>query len=92
MLLFQHITLPVNGLQNFKEYMHYELAPYPLTIFNQGVWRKTEKFKLYEIASKEQIVIGNSQCIYMTNDGMLLNRSVKQKLKFQAKKHFPSEV
>ena len=54
-LLFQRISLSLEGPQNLKEYMHFELAPYPLTLFDQGTLRKTEKSKLYDISDKEEI-------------------------------------
>ncbi|CAH2218497.1 jg2186 [Pararge aegeria aegeria] len=47
-LIFQRISIAMEGTTELKDCFAYELAPYPLSMFDNGIMRKTEKSKLYD--------------------------------------------
>lgn len=49
MFIFQRICVARKSDDELKDYMRYELAPYPTSMFYEGVFRKTDKSKLYDM-------------------------------------------
>lgn len=48
-LLFQRMIALKKSEGKLQEYLHYELAPYPMSIFHEGLMRKTKKSALFEL-------------------------------------------
>lgn len=46
--IFQTITIAMEDKTELNDCFAYELAPYPLSIFDNSIMRKTEKSKLYD--------------------------------------------
>ena len=47
LLLFQKISLNLNSKDDMKEFLEYELAPFPLSLFTENGLRKNKKSELY---------------------------------------------
>lgn len=74
-LLFQRMTAIRKNDETLQEYFHYELSPYPMSIFNDGLMRKTAKAKLFDLfASENKDTITLSECLFVIDGGMLLHR------------------
>lgn len=74
-LLFQRMLAMKKNEDKLEEYFHYELAPYPMSMFHEGLMRKTKKsavFELLETVSKE--LVKTSESAYVIDGGMLLHR------------------
>lgn len=55
--------------------MHYELAPYPLALFEHGELRKTRKSTLYELFPEDPINMHDIENFnYVIDGGMLLHK------------------
>ncbi|KAL4702881.1 hypothetical protein ACJJTC_005792 [Scirpophaga incertulas] len=58
-----------------KNYMNYELAPYPLALFENGELRKTKKSTFYELFPELSINLKSLENVhYIIDGGMLLHR------------------
>ena len=73
-VLFQRICIAKKSDEQLKGYMSYELAPYPLSIFNEGVFRKTDKSKLFDLFTTYDDILEQDDCVYIIDGGMLLHR------------------
>jgi hypothetical protein len=58
-----------------KKFLAYELAPYPLPLFDEGGMRKTRKSVFYNLNSIPQIPPSNN-VIYVVDGGFLLHRVI----------------
>ncbi|KYN29868.1 hypothetical protein ALC57_00677 [Trachymyrmex cornetzi] len=75
LLLFQRICVLKKTDEELKDYLNYELAPYPLALFEDGELRKTKKSTFYELFSEISIDLKSLQNIhYVIDGGMLLYR------------------
>ena len=75
LLLFQRICVLKKYDEELQSYMNYELAPYPLALFEDGQIRKTKKSTLYELFPEASKTIYDVQDFYYVIDGgMLLHR------------------
>ncbi|KYN11975.1 hypothetical protein ALC57_15868 [Trachymyrmex cornetzi] len=75
LLLFQRICVLKKTDEELKDYLNYELAPYPLALFEDGKLRKTKKSTFYELFSEISIDLKSLQNIhYVIDGGMLLHR------------------
>lgn len=58
-----------------QEYLQYELAPYPMSIFNEGLMRKTPKAALFDLfVTENNDIIKHSEGVFVIDGGMLLHR------------------
>lgn len=69
--LFQRISLAKKSDQHLQQYLQYELAPFPLSLFNESGMRKTKKSSLYEAFSPVTDVIN---FVHVIDGGYLLHR------------------
>ena len=47
-LIFQRIRLTIEGKKNMKQYLEYELSTFLMSLFENGLIRKTQKSELYQ--------------------------------------------
>ena len=47
LLIFQRISLNLKNQEDMKKYLQYELAPFPLSLFDENGMRKTSKSSFY---------------------------------------------
>ena len=80
LLIFQRISLNLKNQEDMKNYLQYELAPFPLSLFDENGMRKTAKSSFYEnfecLSPIPQI---NANDIYVLDGGSLLHRVVWQR-------------
>ncbi|KAL4710241.1 hypothetical protein ACJJTC_005414, partial [Scirpophaga incertulas] len=75
LLLFQRICVLKKTDEELKNYMNYELAPYPLALFENGELRKTKKSTFYELFPELSINLKSLENVhYIIDGGMLLHR------------------
>lgn len=72
-MLFQRISV-VKKDQELKSFFHYELSPYPLSLFSAGSFRKTMKSKLYELFNPVDYQPDPNKNVFILDGGMLLHR------------------
>ena len=48
LLIFQRISLNLKNQEDMKKYLQYELAPFPLSLFDKNGMRKTSKSSFYD--------------------------------------------
>ncbi|XP_052758830.1 uncharacterized protein LOC128202453 [Galleria mellonella] len=74
LLLFQRICIMKKSNEELEMYLKYELAPYPLSLFDDIGMRKTNKSILYSLFETQDIVINKEASVYFIDGGMLLYR------------------
>ncbi|GFQ68360.1 uncharacterized protein TNCT_514701 [Trichonephila clavata] len=75
LLLFQRICVLKKTDEELQNYMSYELAPYPLCLFEDGELRKTKKSTFYELFPEISINLKSVENVhYVIDGGMLLHR------------------
>ncbi|KAI4478910.1 hypothetical protein M0802_014479 [Mischocyttarus mexicanus] len=75
MLILQRISVAIESKTDLKNYFTYELAPYPLSIFNSNVMRKTQKSEFYD-CFKPINKLDLSECRYVVDGGFLLHKII----------------
>lgn len=75
-LLFQRMSITAAFQDEIEKYFEYELAPYPLSLFDNIGMRKTQKSAIYDCFEKVNIDINNTNVIYIIDGGYLLHRVV----------------
>lgn len=74
MLLFQRMILCIENPEDVKDFFSFELAPFPLALFDQYGMRKTAKSKLYEdFKPDDELIIQNTD-LYIIDGGFLLHK------------------
>lgn len=79
-LIFKRISFIKKTQEELKEFLKYELSPYPLSLFDQTGMRKSKKSILYDMftpVSEESINDGTRA--YVIDGGYLLHKVVWQK-------------
>lgn len=79
LLLFQRISISKKSDEDLKEYLRYELAPFPLALFNENGMRKTKKsvlFNLFE-PTNENVHLPNYDVVI--DGGFLLHKVIWQR-------------
>lgn len=74
LLLFQRICVMKKSDKELEMYLKYELAPYPLSLFDDIGMRKTTKSTLYSLFETQDILINKEASVYFIDGGMLLYR------------------
>lgn len=72
-MLFQRIVITKKNVAELIEYMKYELAPFPLALFNEAGMRKTKKSEVFVESSEEP---NHKDCTHVIDGGYLLHRVV----------------
>ena len=75
-LLFQRMNVIKYNNKQLKDYLQYELAPYPMAIFSEseGLMRKTPKSKIFDLFQNETNDMYPNECVFVIDGGMLLHR------------------
>lgn len=76
MLLFQRIIIAKKDDEELVNYLEYELAPYPLSLFNETGMRKTKKSALYNILEESRDRVNFIDCRHVIDGGYLLHRVI----------------
>lgn len=75
LLLFQRICVLKKSEEELQTYLNFELAPYPVTLFDQGLMRKTTKSSFYDLFTQLNISVNDNNIFsYAIDGGMLLHR------------------
>lgn len=76
LLIFQRMCIAKQSEEEIEEYLTYELAPFPLSLFDEVGMRKCIKSSLYKMFTpcSDNIYFGNS--IYIIDGGYLLHKVV----------------
>ncbi|CAH1106781.1 unnamed protein product [Psylliodes chrysocephalus] len=75
-LLFQRMSITAAFQDEIEKYFEYQLAPYPLSLFDEIGIRKTQKSAIYDCFQKVNIDINNTNATYIIDGGYLLHRVV----------------
>ncbi|MBW0528211.1 hypothetical protein O181_067926 [Austropuccinia psidii MF-1] len=78
-LLFQRICISKRSDEDLMKYFEYELAPFPLALFNESGMRKTNKSVLYSLFEPTKKDVLLSQMNIVVDGGFLLHRVIWQK-------------
>ncbi|GBM64125.1 hypothetical protein AVEN_4719-1 [Araneus ventricosus] len=71
--IFRRISLLKKSDSELQKYYEFELAPFPLSLFDEGRLRKTRKSVFYDLFSTATDVHFTSAC-YVVDGGLLLHR------------------
>ena len=63
-LLFQRLCFLDVPIEKKKEHFQFELAPYPTSLFEGGLLRKTKKSALFELFEKEDSKPKKEDCFF----------------------------
>lgn len=74
LLLFQRISITKQFEDNLQQYFEYELAPYPLSLFDETGMRKNKKSSLYELLEPVDGEVDYTNVTYIIDGGYLLHR------------------
>lgn len=75
LLIFQRLSLKIQSKNDMKNYLNYELALFPLSLFEDGCMRKTQKSTFYEnFDSINELPSDN--IVYIIDGGFLLHKVV----------------
>ena len=75
-LLFQRMSISKTFEDEIEKFFEYELAPYPLSMFDETGMRKTQKSAIYNCFESMEIEIDNTNASYIIDGGYLLHRVV----------------
>ena len=75
-LLFQRMSITKTFEDEIEKFFEYELAPYPLSLFDAIGMRKTQKSAIYDCFQSVNIEIDNTNATYIIDGGYLLHRVV----------------
>ncbi|CAH0556725.1 unnamed protein product [Brassicogethes aeneus] len=75
-LLFQRMSITAAFQDEIEKYFEYELAPYPLSLFDDIGMRKTQKSAIYDCFENVNIDINHTNATYIIDGGYLLHRVV----------------
>lgn len=76
-IIFRRISYIKKSDEEFKKYFEFELAPYPLSIFDEKGMRKTKKLVFYDLFNPVTDV-NFENAFYLIDGGFLLHRVVWQ--------------
>jgi hypothetical protein len=74
--LFQRMCIVKQSNEELQEYLQYELAPYPMSLFSEEGMRKGTKSSLYKVFSPVSYNIEGTSRIHIVDGGYLLHRVV----------------
>ena len=78
LLLFQRISVFKKFDEHLSDYLHYELSPYPTSLFDNCGMRKTQKSALYQCLQPVDVEINSENVTYVIDGGFLLHRVIWQ--------------
>ena len=74
LLIFQRICIIKKSDEELKEYLKYELAPFPLALFDESGMPKTQKSALYNTFDECEMSLKDNYFYYVVDGGMLLHQ------------------
>ncbi|CAH1099235.1 unnamed protein product [Psylliodes chrysocephalus] len=74
LMIFQRICLTQECKADLENHLAYELAPFSMSIFDNGVMRKTAKSALLKIFPPETVPVDKKNCVHVIDGGMLIHR------------------
>lgn len=78
--IFKRICFAKKNQDELKSYFRYELAPYPLPLFDENNMRKTKKSILYELCTPvDKFCPKEENVLYVIDGGFLLHKVVWNK-------------
>lgn len=85
LLLFQRFCVMKKSEEELQDFFKYELAPYPLSLFDDAGMRKSAKSTLYKLFKPTNISLNKETSLYIVDGGMLIYKVKWQtNCKFQA--------
>ncbi|GBL79850.1 hypothetical protein AVEN_28917-1 [Araneus ventricosus] len=75
-LLFLRMSITKSFADELETFFKYELAPYPLSLFDAIGMRKTQKSAIYDCFQCVNVEIHNTNTTYIVDGGYLLHRVV----------------
>ena len=72
-LVFQRILLSKDKTESLKDYINYELAPFPAALFDGIGFRKMQKSKLYDLFKPVEDFNFPSNLITVIDGGFMLS-------------------
>jgi hypothetical protein len=72
--IFRRISFLKKSKEEVKSYFEFELAPYPLSIFQETGMRKTKKSVFYELFSRTTEQVNLQDAVYVVDGGYLLHQ------------------
>jgi len=79
LLLFQRISLNINNQKAMENYLQYELAPFPLSLFTENGLRKNVKSQLYDEFTSISAPEISISVVHVVDGGFLLHKVIWQK-------------
>ncbi|KMQ87541.1 hypothetical protein RF55_13145 [Lasius niger] len=76
LLLFQRISVMKRSNKELRDYLQYELAPYPVSLFDELGMRKTKKSSFFDNFTPSQLQPDFENVTYVVDGGFLLHRVV----------------
>uniref|UniRef100_A0A6P7GZZ5 Uncharacterized protein LOC114345123 n=1 Tax=Diabrotica virgifera virgifera TaxID=50390 RepID=A0A6P7GZZ5_DIAVI len=73
-LLFQRMNVVKNTDKQLRQYFQYELAPFPMSLFSEGLMRKTAKSSIFDLFKILKNDIDIAESAFVIDGGMLLHR------------------
>ncbi|XP_071574804.1 uncharacterized protein [Temnothorax nylanderi] len=78
-LLYQRISFAKESQDQLKKYFEYELAPYPLSLFDEVGLRKSKKSAMYALFQPIEDTVTSEDVCYVIDGGFLLHKVVWRK-------------
>lgn len=73
-MLFQRISFLKKPEEQLESYFQYELAPYPLSLFDEKGMRETQKSALYDAFVPIESQLDSENTLYVIDGGFLLHK------------------
>lgn len=78
-LIYQRILFAKKSQEQLKEFFEYELAPFPLSLFDEAGLRKSKKSAIYSLFTPIDDTITSGDVSYVIDGGFLLHKVVWHK-------------
>lgn len=78
LLLFQRLCLNINSKSDMRRFLTFELAPFPLALFNENGLRKNVKSQLFDLFTATS-ACNDNEITHVVDGGYLLRKVVWQK-------------
>ena len=74
LMIFQRTLILKKNAEDVADLLRYELSPFPLALFNEGVMRKSKKSSLYDAFPVDSTIINPRMTTNVIDGGFLLHR------------------
>lgn len=76
MMIFHRILMKIETKDEMKNYLCFELSPFPTSIFNESGFRKTNKVEFYKLFKNTSDVPNKNDSMHVIDGGWLLHRVI----------------